>query len=139
MEAKDFLTGNITCVLKKGDEVITSERTGISPMLTWISEGRDLRGFSAADRVVGKAAAMLFVKAGIVSVYAGVMSIPGRDYLEAHGIHALYSELTEKIINRKGDGLCPMESAVLHISDAEEGYTALVKRAAELRAESENA
>ena len=137
MEAKERLTGSITCVLIKDEEVITSERTGISPMLGWIAEERDLRGFSAADRVVGKAAAMLFAKAGIVSVYAGVMSSPGLEYLTAHGIRAEYGVLTEKIINRRGDGLCPMEAAVLDINDYEKGYHALVKRAAELRAENE--
>ena len=133
MEAKDYLTGSVSCVLKRGDELLLSQQSGIRPMLDWIGEGRDLQGFDAADKIVGKAAAMLFVKAGIRAVYAAVLSRPGKEYLERHGIAVTYDTLTERIINRRGDGLCPMEETVLHIHAAEEGYAALVKKAEELR------
>lgn len=43
-------------------------------MMRFIAEGRDLSGCSAADVIVGKASAMLFVKAGINEVYGKVMS-----------------------------------------------------------------
>ena len=85
MEARDYLTGSVSCVLKKGEELLLSEKSGIRPMLDWIGEGRALRDFDAADKIVGKAAAMLFVKAGIRSVYAAVLSRPGKEYLEKHG------------------------------------------------------
>ncbi len=51
-------------------------------------EGRDLSGFCAADRVVGRAAAMLFVKAGVHAVFAEVMSDGAAALLAAHGIDA---------------------------------------------------
>ena len=37
--------------------------------------------------------------------------------LSAHGITFCYGELTERIVNRTGDGLCPMESATLEETD----------------------
>ena len=133
MEARDYLTGSVSCVLKRGEELLLSEKSGIRPMLDWIGEGRDLRDFDAADKIVGKAAAMLFVKAGIRSVYAAVLSRPGKEYLEKHGITVSFDTLTDWIVNRRGDGMCPMEETVLQLEDAEEGYLALKARAEELR------
>lgn len=97
-------------------------------MMEWLGEGRDLHGFSVADLVVGKAAAMLFVRAGIAEVFARVISRSGKDYLERHGIPVAYETLTDSIRNRAGTGICPMEQTVLAIDDPEEGYLALARR-----------
>lgn len=132
MDPKTLLKGKTTCVLVKGECVFTSESTGIRPMLDWIGEGRDLRGFEAADRIVGKAAATLFVYAGVKNVYAEVLSEPGRRYLEENGIAVRWEALTERIVNRRGDGLCPMEETVMDIIDASEAYRALKAKAEEL-------
>ena len=51
--------------------VITSDKRGVAPMLDFLREGKRFVGYSAADRVVGKSAAMLFIKAGIKEIYAG--------------------------------------------------------------------
>ena len=42
-----------TCVLCRGDKVYADDRAGIAPMMGFIGAGVDLRGFSAADRIVG--------------------------------------------------------------------------------------
>ena len=62
--AKEGLSGHTLC-LARGEEVLVRDERGIAPMMALLAEGKDLKGFSAADRVVGKAAAMLFVKAKI--------------------------------------------------------------------------
>lgn len=97
-------------------------------MIRFIAEERDLSGYSAADVIVGKAAAMLFVKAGIAEVYGKVTSAAGRDYLIRHNIPCSWDTLTESIINRKGDDICPMEKTVADLCDAQEGYEALKAR-----------
>lgn len=130
--AKAHLSGHSLCLCKDG-AWFTDDGRGISPMLRLLGENRDLRGYAAADSIVGKAAAMLFVKAGIAAVYGEVMSGAGRAYLEAHGIPCAYGVLTEKIINRKGDGICPMEQAVAELDDADEGYRALCDKLNSLR------
>ena len=111
-----------TIALCKGENIITSDKKGISPMIRFIDDGADLRGYSAADLVVGKAAAMLFVKAGIKEVFAKTLSKSGKEYLEKHGITVKYDVLTDKILNRSGDGICPMECAVSDTEDFDEGY-----------------
>lgn len=75
---------------------------------------------------------MLFVKAGIIGVHGRTMSESGKAYLEAHGIPCTYDILTERIINRKGTDICPMEKAVSDIDDLEIGYKALKKRVEEM-------
>lgn len=133
VDPKEYLHGAVTCVAVHGDIILTSQKTSIQPMMGWLSEQRNLHSFQIADKIVGKAAAMLFVKAGISSVYAEVLSFPAKEYLEAHGIPVTCRTLTERIINRTGTGICPMEAAVLDIDDAEEGYRALQETLAKLR------
>ena len=122
--AKSNLEGHSICLCRKG-EIITDDGRGISPLMRFIAEGRDLSGYSAADLIVGKAAAMLFVKVGIVCVYGKTMSESGKTFLEKRGIPCTYDVLTYKIINRQGTDICPMEKTVTEIDDAEEGYDAL--------------
>jgi len=130
--AKENLHGHSICLCRHG-EIIFDDGKGISPMMKFIAADRDLRGYCAADLIVGKAAAMLFVKAGIAEVYGETMSEAGADYLRSHNIPLSYGTLTDRIINRKGNGICPMEKAVADISDPEEGYKALKQRILELQ------
>lgn len=130
--AKASLEGHSIALCRDG-KLLISDKRGIAPMVDFISDGEDLRGFSAADLIVGRAAAMLFVRAGIKEVYARTLSVGGKEYLEAHGIRVTFSELTEQIKNRAGTGICPMEEAVTGISDPEQGYAAVSAKLALLR------
>lgn len=134
--AKDILKAeHCTCVLCRMDMVYLRRERGISPMLDMIGEHTDLRGFSAADTIVGKAAALLFVYAGVIAMHANVMSKTAAMVLEEHHIHYTYDTMTEYIINRRGDGMCPMEETVRTISDPAEAYPALLQKREQLRKE----
>ena len=102
-------------------------------MMRFLAEGKELTDYSAADLIVGKATAMLFVKAGIRAVYGKVMSKSAKEFLETHGVICEYETLTEQIINRAGTGICPMEQTIADIDDAENGYSALCRKLAEMR------
>ena len=130
--AKANLEGHSICLCKDG-KFFTKDDKGISPMVELIGEGADLTGYSVADLIVGKAAAMLFVLSGISCVHAVVLSQSGEDYLKSHNIEYTYDTLTDRIINRMGTGACPMEKAVENIDDPKEGYEAIVKKREELR------
>ena len=117
-KAKQLLEQNdMTCVLCRQDCVLTSRLRGVRPLLEFLDSGTDLRGFSAADKVVGKGAAFLYCLLGVRGVYAPVMSKAARQVLEAHGIYAVCQLQVEAIFNRRRDGFCPMEIATEHISD----------------------
>lgn len=122
-----------TCVLCKGDTVHTSHQKGISPMVDLLDSGTDLRGFAAADKIVGKAAAMLFVLAGISVLHAEVLSRTAAAVLEKYNIPYTYGILTDAIINRKGSGLCPMEEAVADIEDPAAAFLAVKHKREQLR------
>lgn len=131
--ARHLLTdGKYTCVLCRGDLLYTSMARGVRPVLEWITAGQDLSGFSAADKVVGKAAAFLFVRAGIAYLYARVISEPALAVLRARGIPVEYDHLVPGIINRAGDGPCPMESAVSGTDNLDEALRLIREKVAEL-------
>ena len=117
-QAVKILTeGNYTCVLLGGEQVYTATARGVRPLLDWLDSGIDVRGFTAADKVVGRATAFLYVLLGVKKVWAAVMSTPAKNALEENGITALCSKEVPGIINRRGDGPCPFEEAVLGITD----------------------
>ncbi len=122
--AKTNLVGHTICLCKDGN-ILFSERRGIAPMMNFIADGIDLVDYCVADLVVGKAAAMLFVKCGIKQVFAKTLSQSGKKMLEKHGITCEYETLAEKIINRNGTDICPMEKAVSDIDDINEAYAIL--------------
>ena len=94
-------------------------------MINFICNNINLNGWSAADIVVGKASAFLFVYAGIIEIYAKVMSVDGAKILDKFQIPYTFETLTQNIINRKGDDICPMEKAVQKITDPKEAFTVL--------------
>lgn len=122
--AKINLAGHTICLCKDGN-CLYSEKRGIAPMMNFIADGVDLKGYSVADLVVGKAAAMLFVKCGINKVFAKTLSEYGKKILETYGIYCEYEVLTAKIINRAGTDICPMEKAVLNTDNIAEAYSIL--------------
>lgn len=126
-------TGEFTCVVCRKERVYTSRERGITPLVKYLSDAVQLTGYSAADKVVGKAAAMLFILAEIKAVYADTISQPALDVLWAAGVEVSYGILTERIINRAGTGICPMEQAVLDIYSPQEALTAILKKQHELK------
>ena len=123
IKAKEILlSSNYTCVLCKENEVFISEFRGVKPLVKWYAEKSDFKGFSAADKVVGKATAFLYALLGVKRVFAKVISLPAKEVLENHQIAVEFETLVPNIINRAGDGICPFELAVQDTDDAEEAY-----------------
>jgi len=113
-----------TCVVRTaGGEVLTCDEHGILPPLRWLREAPGLlRGADVADRVIGRAAALLFAHGGVRSVWAARMSETARDFLQTTGIAFEYEELVPAILNRDGTGLCPMEQKALGIAAPGEAF-----------------
>lgn len=126
-------TGNYTCVVCRGSTLHTATERGVRPLLNWLDSGLALQGFSAADRVVGRATAFLYCLLGVTEVYARVMSRPAAEVLQAHGISSHTDTLVDGIINRKGTGPCPFEAAVLEIQDAGQALEAIRKKLADMK------
>lgn len=133
-QAKEiFKAGEYSCVLCKDGVTHTSIKRGVAPLVEWLTNGIDITGFSAADKIVGKAAALLFVMGGLKAVYAPVMSKSAVDLLSRHGIDMEYETLVQTIVNRSGTGPCPMEQAVSNIDDPAEALEAIQNTLAALQ------
>lgn len=112
--------GEYTCVLCRGERTYTDNRRGVRPLLELLEDGNDLRGFFAADKVVGKAAAFLYVLLGVQAVYARVISSPAKAVLSRYGISLTFEAEVPAIENRTKTGLCPIESSVWNTDDPAE-------------------
>ena len=120
--ARYALRGHVRCAVCK-DELFTSSERGIRPMLSWLEEDKDfLRGAAVADKIVGRAAAMLMIYGGVSEVFCEVISRGALTTLEDAGIPVSYINTCVAVSNRRGDGICPMERAVAPIKDPEEAY-----------------
>ena len=118
-------TEGATCVVVRNDKVAITRERGVKPLLQWISEGRSFEGWSVADKVVGKAPALLYVQLKPAVVYAIAMSEAARDILLANGIACGCEDLVPFIVNRAGDGQCPIDVSVTNISDPHEAERAI--------------
>ncbi len=109
-----------TCVLIRKDQIYASRLRGVRPLLELLENEGDLAGFSAADKTVGLGAAHLYLLLGVCHVWAGVMSESAKELLESHGVSVAHDTLVPYIINRAGNGGCPIEKAVTGVASSEE-------------------
>lgn len=126
--------GDDTVVACLGDQMLTSPGRGVAPLVDWLSAGVDLTGFAVADRVVGRAAALLYSLAGVGAVHALLASQPGLDVLSRSGIAGRADTVVPRILNRDRSAGCPLEAAVAGIDDPGQALVALRQRLNQLRA-----
>ncbi len=139
IKAKEILlSGNYTCVLCKNEDIYTSTQRGVKPLVIWLKSENDFKGYVAADKVVGKATAFLYVLLGVKAVYAHVISKSAFLVLNQNNIRVEYTELVENIINRKKDGICPFEAAVLDICDPTTAYDIILNKMREMNISLDN-
>ncbi len=121
LKAKNILLENgYTCVLCSDNEEFYSNFRGVKPLLDFLESGKDFSGFCAADKTIGAGAAHLYVLLNVKSVWANVISVEGKKVLEKRNINVFYETKVPYIINRKGDGMCPIETAVNGMSSSTE-------------------
>lgn len=124
LTAKKILAENdFTCVLYSNGTEYHSTLRGVKPLIDFLESGRDFKGFCAADKVVGAGAAHLYVLLHVKAVWARLMSKDAVNILQTNGIDAFYDEVVPYIINRSGDGACPIEMAVKGIADSKQALT----------------
>lgn len=107
-------------VVDNGD-IRTFDGRGISDLYNLFTTAPGfLQRASIADKVVGKGAAAIMIIGGVKSLYADVISHPAMQLLQKSPIKVCYGKKVENIINRKGDGICPVERLCMPCSTAQE-------------------
>ena len=129
--------GDFTCVLLTEDgREHTSRERGVKPLLELLSTKRTFREFVAADKTVGAGAAHLYVLLGVRTLWTNIVSRSALEVLEANEITVAFGECVPYIINRRGDGPCPIETAVAEATSSEEAYGLIIQALKRLQSKS---
>ena len=122
-------TSEFTLVIVKNEELIfETKKTGIKGFLEAIEKIENrIEGSSIADKVVGKAIALLCVYTKVTSVYANVISIEAKKLLEKKEIILNWSIIVKEILNTKRNTTCPFEMKAKNTDDPEKFYFELKK------------
>lgn len=113
-------------VVSENRIVFSSEKSGIVPMYDLYNE--ELKGkVYIADRFIGSGAARLIValNAEIIEVFSYVISKGALEILRSNNIIVNYEKIVEKILNRTGDDLCPVEKISRNSNDFDVFYNEL--------------
>lgn len=101
-------------IVKEGRVIFSSEGRGIKPIYTALNELKDaLHGSSVADKVIGKAAAMICEYAGIKELSTKLISEGAINVLKKTSIIYEYEQSVSYIKNRDQSGMCPVETLSL--------------------------
>jgi len=110
-------------IVKNGEVLFETRSHRISGFLGAIEQfGDKLEDASLADRVAGKAIALLCVYAKIKEVYAEILSKKAKTVFEQNGIHHEWKELVNNVLDLNKSGICPFEKAAADISDSKDAY-----------------
>ncbi|MCI8553873.1 MAG: DUF1893 domain-containing protein [Clostridiales bacterium] len=123
---KNFADSKASCLVLRGGRRLTSSERGIRPLLNWLRE--DSRCFEqacVADKIVGRAAALLLVYGGVEQVYADTLSEGAAAVLTAFSIPYICGRCVPFIRNRENTGMCPMEQRVQGIETPQEAFAIL--------------
>ena len=89
---------DLTLVLVLNEDIYKSSEKGIKSLLQLLNSGKNYLNYSAADKIVGKAAAMLYKLLNVNDIYGEVMSIRAINFLEQNNINFKYKIKTNEII-----------------------------------------
>jgi hypothetical protein len=123
--AKNELTQkNLTlAIIKNGQILFETKSNRISGFLDAIATLKDqLDGSSLADRVAGRAIALLCVYAKIKEVYAQILSRKAQEVLKQNQIHCQWREIVDNILDQTKTSICPFEKAAEQLSNPQEAY-----------------
>lgn len=122
-----FQDGHYTFVLVCAGQVIaTGARDGIGELLEVVAQqGERARGAALADKIVGKAVAMVAAHAGIAQIYTPLASEAAEQTLRAFGVVLAAERRVPLIRNKRNDGLCPLEQLTLPLTKPADAVAAL--------------
>ena len=119
-------------VVNRGENRIFTAR-GVKPLLELATATPEfLEGASVADKVTGAASAFILVQGKAKELYTDVISQRAANILTDHGIPYTAPTTVGGIVNRQGNGSCPMETAVKDIDDPQKAIKAISEKLTEL-------
>lgn len=122
-------------LVKNGQLLATGTHKGAGELLDAVTElGGSVRGAALADKVVGKAVAMVAVYAGLSAVWTPLGSEAATQVMREHGVPFEMEQTVPLIRNNRDDGPCPMERLTMPFEMPAAAVSALREFVAERRA-----
>lgn len=120
---------NKTCIIKRADHIVfTSEAKGVKPMIDYYDiHGASEEPLMIIDRIMGKGAVILADLIGATIIATPIISDIALECAKDKELSVYYEKVVPYIVNRDGDGRCPIETAVEDINDTRQGYTRICK------------
>ncbi|MBU7032974.1 MAG: DUF1893 domain-containing protein [Theionarchaea archaeon] len=130
MMARDEFAKRHSAFIIVNNQKIIGESTekGVAPFFHAVDSLEGLKGASLADRVVGKAVALLSLFAGIDSIYTPLISTPAIHVLSRHSTHVDADTIVPMILNRTQTDRCPIEAMVLACDNPTDAYRILKEK-----------
>ena len=124
---RDFLSsGDTLRIYAEGRLVFTSARDRLSAILDYLEKGAGTGPpVTVMDRVVGRAAALLAIRAGCREIYSPLGSRLAEEALDEQGVAHFFDAVVPHIRNAAGTDICPMEK--LSLGKNPEQFYALMK------------
>ena len=117
------------CIVVNNERILYSASgKGIKPLLTvYLENPKYLMDSFVADKVIGKAAAMILCMGKVKEVYADRMSEKALELLEKYRINVSYKEKVAYVQNMDRTDMCPLEKTVKDIENLEVGMQEIVR------------
>ncbi|MEG0771338.1 MAG: DUF1893 domain-containing protein [Clostridia bacterium] len=122
-----ILNDEASFVLSNSNEIVVKDSSiGVKPIISIIDNDASLlNNADVADKIIGKAAALLLCRYNVKSVFAKIISKPAILVLEKYNIPYSYSHLVDNIKNRTNTDICPLEKSVINIEELPLAETAI--------------
>ena len=121
---KQLYDKQLTLAIVKNEHVIyETDAHRISGFMRAIDTlGSQLCGASVADKVAGKALALLCVYAGIREVYAEVLSKKAQEIFNQNQVTCQWLQIVDNVLDLNKTGVCPFEKAAAVITNPVDSY-----------------
>jgi len=121
---KQLYDKQLTLAIVKNEHVIyETDAHRISGFMRAIDTlGSQLCGASMADKVAGKALALLCVYAGIREVYAEVLSKKAQEIFNQNQVTCQWLQIVDNVLDLNKTGVCPFEKAAAVITNPVDSY-----------------
>jgi ferredoxin len=104
-------SGESIVVARHGVIIAREKGRGLKPAMNML-DAKKLSNAVVFDKIVGRAAAAIFIEGGVKKVAALVMSAQAKELLSLYGVESKALKVVDQIENRSKTGTCPMESAI---------------------------
>lgn len=109
-------------IVKEGQVLYTGVEQRLLPLFKALGDlGERAWSSSVADKVTGRAAAMLLVCAKVKSCYSPLGSQGALEILESNHVTVKFEKIVPQILDVSGTQICPMERLVEGVTDPLQG------------------